>query len=255
MDEHRDTNPLPRIYLHIGTHRTGSTSLQAYLGQHRQQLAAQGIEYYRGALLADNHIELYLSAIDPDKDTFATSRMAISPGEDFTRRTRAAVHAFLATSRARTVIFSTEGLSLLRKPEELARLGTLFDPATFQVTIVLVLRERASYLASYRRQILKVPGRAVSSNPNSALYVESDSWLADYDSLISAYANLYAAENIRIVDYDEQVARSGDVLPAVLAALSVPAHLIPPPGVTARENRSSWKASVKRLLLRMLDRA
>lgn len=251
MAEHNDLNCLPRIYLHIGTHRTGSTSVQAFLGQIRNKLEREGVEYYRGSLLPDNHIELYLSTLDPDKETLAKSRMDLSLGEDFTSRTLEEVHGFLEKSRAQSVIFSTEGLSLLREPEEMARLGKLFDPGKFQVTIVLVLRDRKSYLASYKRQILKVPGRSVSKNPNSALYVESDSWLADFDSLISAYSNLYDSSNIRILDYDLHVAESGDVLPAVLEALSVPTHLIPLPGVVNRENRSSWKSPFKRLYVRI----
>ena len=134
------------------------------------------------------------------------------------------------------------------------RLGKLFDPNKLEVRIVLVLRERMSYLASYRRQILKVPGRTVSSNPSSALYVEHDSWLADFDGLISAYSSLYGFANVHIVDYDLHIANCGDVLPAVLEALSVPAHLIPLPGVVTKENLSGWKASVKRLRLRIFGR-
>ena len=35
----------PRLYLHIGTHKTGTTAIQSYSARNRPQLASQGIYY------------------------------------------------------------------------------------------------------------------------------------------------------------------------------------------------------------------
>lgn len=46
------------IYLHIGIHKTGSTSLQDFLQKRAADLVGCGLHMFTGAIFSSNHIEL-----------------------------------------------------------------------------------------------------------------------------------------------------------------------------------------------------
>ena len=94
---------------------------------------------------------------------------------------------------------------------------------------------------------MKVPGRRPSNNPQSALYIKDDSWLADFDSLRKAYAEQFGTGALNIINYDAELAQSGDVLPALLRAVGLPERFIPPPGSTMRINQNSFSNRIRQL--------
>lgn len=51
------------IYLHIGTHKTGTTSIQNYLQDNIELLPASGIDFYQGFYIDNNHVEINLAAL------------------------------------------------------------------------------------------------------------------------------------------------------------------------------------------------
>lgn len=238
------------IILHIGTHKTGSTTVQSYLKANQRSLAKNHIDFFQGSFIPENHIELYLSCIERDRDTLAQHTMEIGGLDALFEQTRRRVTEFISQSSASTIIFSTEGLSLLRSREELDRLVQIFDPKTHRVRVVCVLRDKSDYLAAYRKQILKVPGRRFSDNPRSALYVEPDSWLVDYDRLLTSYRKAFGESSVLTVDYNHEVDEGGDILPALLRQMTVPDPLIPEPGEYKRENTRTIKNRLKQSLYR-----
>lgn len=236
------------VVLHIGTHKTGSTTVQSFLQENKQQLLTNQIVFFEGDIIPENHIELYLSCIDPDRETLAKYTMDFGSPDALFEKTRNRVAEFLEQSAGKTVIFSTEGLSLLRSREELNRLSQIFDPERHRVQVVCTLRDKRSYLNAYRKQILKVPGRKVSNNPRSALYVEPDSWLVDYAQLIEAYRRVFGAPSVVTIDYNQEVDKCGDVLPAVLQKMKLPDAFIPLAGSYKRANTRSMKNRLKQLI-------
>ena len=219
-----------KIFLHIGTHRTGSTSLQRYLVANRRRLRRAGYDLYRGEIEANNHIELYLAAMRPERDSAAKQKYDLAIDDHFVAAVQARVHRFLAASRQPSVLFTCEGLSLLRSEDELARLTQILDHPRHDVVVVLVLRDRDDFLRSYKRQMLKTPGRTLSQDKRSAFYVAPDSWLADFDTLIARYEAAFGTERLRIVDYDREVANNGDALPGVMQAFDLGPEQLPQRG-------------------------
>ena len=98
------------------------------------------------------------------------------------------------------MIFTCEGLSFLRTEEECRTLRYLF-PADLGFKIVLVMREKEDWLRSYTRQLHKVPGRTPSTDKASALYVEPDTWLTDFEAIIEAYSSVFG--EVTQVAYDK----------------------------------------------------
>jgi hypothetical protein len=218
------TKPVPgpkRIYLHIGTHKTGSTSIQAFLRANRRRLEKHGISLFNGSIDRFNHIELYLAAIRPERDSFAKQKLRIKTGPSFTAVVRGRVASFLASSRTSSVLMTTEGLSLLRHADEIERLRLLLDADHNQVSVILYLREREQFIESYKKQIFKVPGRAFSDDPASVFYVEPGTWLTDYDAIIDAFRGGFGKDAVSIIDYDAEIERRGDVLPSFVEALGL----------------------------------
>jgi hypothetical protein len=60
-----------------------------------------------------------------------------------------------------------------------------------------------------------------SQDCQSALYVEADTWLTDYGALISAYQRGFGANNVVVIDYDDEMKREGNVIPSFLRVLGV----------------------------------
>ena len=216
-----------RIYLHIGTHRTGSTSLQSFLVKNRQSLHRLGYGLYRGHIEPQNHIELYLAAMRSERDSAAKLKYSMNADERFIASVQSRVNGFLEQTPCDSVIFTSEGLSLLRFDDELERLSKILDLPHHDVVVVLVLRNREDFLNSYKKQMMKSPGRRFSQDKTSAFYVETDSWLADFETLMTLYKGAFGKNNHRVVDYDQELARNGNALPAVLEAFDLSLEQLP----------------------------
>lgn len=213
---------MKRLFVHIGTHKTGTKSIQSFLESAQSQLVERGCRFYLG--LQGNrtcHGELGLAALRGDRDSFARRRFPAARGAAYVERVRRHVAEYLQRVPEEAVIFSNEDLSYLRFADELATLSDVLGRQHL-VTIVVFLRQRCDFLRSYRQQILSVPGRQVSDDTRSAFYVEPDSWLTDYDALLNAYGQEFGHENIRALDYDVTVSSDGNVLPAFLRAIEQP---------------------------------
>ena len=189
--------------LHIGTHKTGSTSFQQLLGNNRRRLRKKGIEFYKGLLEKNNHVELFFSTIRPGVETLADYKFGGIDRQKLYYKTRNNIRNIVKNSKCDKFIFSAEGLSYLRTNAELERLKALFpDNGSSNFKIIVVLRDKKDFLYSYANQIKKQKKRKISNNTSSGLYVEEDSWLADFDELLKVYRDFFG--EIDIISYDKE---------------------------------------------------
>ncbi len=238
------------LYLHIGTHKTGSSSLQYWLGQNRITLGKAGLAFFTGRFEADNHVELFADPMRSEREAFSKDKYALNGTKDSLKRTEGLFAKFKKLNRESTLIASTEGLSLLRYDDEIERLKAILGSENLTVKIILVVRDKADFLESFRKQILKHPERELSADPSSINYVEPDSWLANYEEIKAVWSRHFGADAMTVIDYDAEMARDGDVLPAVLRAMEVPAAMLPAPG-SVRVNVDSWKSALRRILRKL----
>src|SRR5262249_51038443 len=132
------------------------------------------------------------------------------------RRTGAEVAAFIERNAERNVIFSAEGLSYLRHDDEIGYLAGLLEPR--RTTVILYRRDKGEFLRSYRAELQR-EGWPPSSDRDSYAYCESDTWLAEFDNLIDAYAGRFP--DIRVMPYNEIVARAGTIIPSFLDEIGI----------------------------------
>jgi hypothetical protein len=224
-----------RAVVHIGTHKTGTTSLQRWADANRSELfAATGLRYYRGRF-ARNHFEFATLAMRPDRNMPFRAKRFDWMLPTFQHDLRD--HIARELDGDDDVLISAEALSLLRHPDEVDRLCELLEPRTTE--FIVTLRDPAAYLASYRREMTG-QSFAPSPHPDSFAYTEDDSWLVDFDALRALY------DGLKVVPYEQALARWGSIIPAVMEAAGAdPAELPSWEGMWANDRpktRGRWLA-------------
>jgi len=212
-----------QLILHIGTHKTGSTSLQRFLVDHAAALGRHGIALYRGQLREDNHVELHLAALRYDRDTFRKqfNNAGITFDERFTQQVAERVQHFIRARPEPRILFTSEGLSWLRHDDEIDRLRIILDIGNHEATVIVYLRNKAEFLRSYIHQLYKVQGRGPAREYWSTRYIEPDTWLVDYEALIKLYQKAFGANNVIVIDYDEALDKESNIIPSFLRVLDV----------------------------------
>jgi hypothetical protein len=206
-----------RPVCHIGTYKTGTSSLQRFLRDHELLLAAHGYRFPHGWLRRDNHLELHLALMRSDRLSTPRSRK----GEWREPGFRAALIHQIRDDLARrgqrvTTIYSGEDNSLLRYDDEIGALRRLIGDAH----IVVYWRNRDDWIMSLTDQLLKA-GVGLSDDPDAFNYVRADSWQLDYAARTVAWARHFTT--VTAIDYDRAVAEDGSVIPSFLRGLGIDA--------------------------------
>lgn len=207
---------MARALIHAGFHKTGTTSLQALFQAHAERLAANGYAVYTGHHNAANHIELHAYAMRDERRS-PVKAGGLKVDAAYRETIAAKIAAFNATHPAQTLLFSAEGVSLLRFPDEMARLAALIPGREFR--LLFCRREKNAWRDSYRAQ----HAHFMSDNPpaDDFTYLADDSWLLDFDARLGAFSTAFGADAVRVIDYDAATQRDGSIIPAMLDALGV----------------------------------
>ncbi|WP_281983413.1 hypothetical protein [Thalassorhabdomicrobium marinisediminis] len=199
------TRDADEVIFHIGLHKTGTTSFQVVMHKHREDFLSAGIDPYqteRGRTAGQaKHGDLALAAIRSgvlDAEAPGNLMQGVNQDELFDR-TQQAIQDYIDASDQRRFLISAETLSLFRTRAEVARLKALFGNRVQRFSVVVVLRDRAEWLESYRNQTIKGNTRP-STDPRSAFYLEGDNWLTDFDTLIETYRA--ECDEVTVIDYD-----------------------------------------------------
>lgn len=149
-----------RFVLHIGTEKTGTTTLQGYLHSAKAQLREQGIEYYssHGRIEARG---LSASAVgDQLPDDYLKQEGIVSPQQRQMFRKKMKddfQHAMsFLDEHIHTVVISSEHFhSRLRQQHQLQWLKDLLSPWAWEVQVVVYLRAQTDMLTSFYSTALR----------------------------------------------------------------------------------------------------
>lgn len=196
-----------RLFLHVGLHKTGTTSIQWTLTSSRQKLAEAGIVYPQaGAPEWANlgqHLLAWSVVSRPNYlPTFNGNRAAFSP--EASEKLWGELYSETDRSSAPTVILSSEEFDILTN-SEITTLGQRLD--RYDVTPILFLRNHADFLESaYRTSVIHSAYRedisAFSANQRTRL---------DYAELIEGWRNIATGRIVKVVDYDRDDVRRDSV--------------------------------------------
>jgi hypothetical protein len=183
------------IILHIGLQKTGTTSFQTFMEEQLEQLHAQNTDVIPGLYIKGHHFELALASIRDDVEIPPLKNYLIHDVHKYRLDLKNRIKEFICKCKYDRIIFSSEALSLLRTVAECQELRKLFPEDIVRFTIVLVIRPKDEFLNSLRKQVRRSEHGA-SSNPNSAFYVEDDTWVTDFETLIDAYRKVFGKVSV-----------------------------------------------------------
>ncbi len=208
-------------WIHAGTHKTGTTSIQAFLGENEPALAASGVLIPRtgrvdSALGAHHNVAWQLNG-DPRFD-------AARGGVD-------ALTEELADSGARCACISSEDFELLwnRTDGALTVLRAAIERAGFAPHVVVYLRPQSTYCVSMYAELVR-DGYRVDFAEYLGDVVRLGTFRRgphlgtafDYPRLLGAFAAAFGAAAVHVRRYRESAADAA--LPAQFAALVAGRH-------------------------------
>lgn len=211
-----------RVILHVGTPKTGSSSLQEFLENNRFRLADQGIWYpvygaSRERGMRRNRTSGHLGLI---------RNLINNPGNDFHERRIAAEIASFGKP-IHTVILSSENiLSHVLFPENGTGLTPEGDPigqivkalGLEQVEVAMVLRRQDNWFQSYYRELLSNPYNQFLASPMTFFKNLEMRGLFDYDKLISHIAAMPWVSRLHVSGF-AQMREAGGSIPWFLDIL------------------------------------
>ena len=217
------------LVVHIGTHKTGTTSFQHALSSATERIESLGkFHIFRSAYTSVRGLALELSllVVRPSLNFTLRRLLPDSTLESAQAQMRQTVASELS-SNAQTVILSQEALSFLRTDREFDDLRSLLTASGRTPHFVVVLRKRESFLRSYKSQLVKMGMPTSSPFTDSLSYTEPDSWLVDTASLIHGYHRAFGADSLTVLSYEAMLQVHGSVIPSLWKACGLPEYLLP----------------------------
>lgn len=129
------------LFIHIGAHKAGSTSLQMALAQNPAKLSAAGAHYLKSGRFADAHHFVYYAALHPERESSAAVFEGLS--------------SEIAENSARNYILSAEGFEFLSSQASLTPFHTLKRELNLEVVVVFLVRHHAEQVNSAYVQVVR----------------------------------------------------------------------------------------------------
>lgn len=177
------------LYIHIGYHKTGTTSLQSLMNQNRQELFDLGVFYpaVKGDGSRDyyqKHLEFYIAL----KNAHRNGSDISEPVDKITGQ--------IVASGAHVSMLSEESFSGLDLP--------ILDALTkfrlnFNVKIIAIVRRQDKFLQSFYQQSIKDFGE----QRDFPVFLKETKWHRLYfDAALGHWADRFGPENMHVFSYD-----------------------------------------------------
>lgn len=204
-----------RLWLHIGSHKTGTTTVQDTFVANKTLLEKRGLSVVHGSREA--HLHEYLSIIEPE--AFLPQGYAVSHPVNFAEH--------LSGAPCDTVFGSSENFAFIFQQSLIDRLAEAVRARFDEVRILTYLRRQDRHAVSHhlegaraeRQPEAELWGQALTAlpapGPQHRLYL-------DYDQRIRLWENAFGSENVTVRVFDRTVLTDGDIVTDVLAQLGLP---------------------------------
>ena len=184
---------MTRFLLHIGRHKTGTSSLQHFLFTNRERLEAQGLYYPQAGLAQVAHHDIARHLHLKQRQTLP------QPERRRLALTMKALRDEVA-SRSDTVLLSSEAFQNCH-PQWLA---AQFAPPDSRV--VVYIREQVDYLVSSYQQKVHATGYAASLAEYAAAVT------INYDAFLTRWERIFGRERVQVRTYSRARLIDGDIV-------------------------------------------
>lgn len=203
----------PKLVLHIGTEKTGTTTIQHFLRLNRSVLSRCSI-LVPGFLGHANHFAFPFLAYNPDRGDDVVFRVAPGlSGEGLAHRREELLEKLakkVARSGSRCWIVSSEHLSSrLMSDGEILRLREIIDEHFSAVKVIVYLRDPLSAYISSWSTALKCGSVELSLSGPGVGYADR---LADHRSLLQRWSRVFDRSEIDVRLYDRRRLLNGSII-------------------------------------------
>ncbi len=224
----------PTLYLHVGKHKTGTTSIQKYIFENAAFFSDNGYwvvndsvcampEFIHENILPANcfvlaHILLRANLMTPMRIRGHAPRMNLKEQSDIATRINSVLKEQAQSHNKNALIISAEAFAFLRAPEERFLFDLMFKD--FNVKPILFLREPNVWLKSWEKQVEPLSRLYQTHNPedvkDTIFDFSGDSWLVDDVAL----QNFFLPDTC-VLSYEVVCSQWGSVIPAFLNELGL----------------------------------
>ncbi|WP_460853236.1 hypothetical protein [Nocardioides montaniterrae] len=235
------------VVLHIGSGKTGTSTLQRFLADHREELLAGGVLYPR-AYGGVRHTHLGMAARSDEalRTTLVWRRSGHTEPAAYRAQHATALDNELAEHRPDRVLFSDEGLYALGA-DALAALRANLDTFAASRTVVVYLRPQDDHLVSRYQQSVKTGCVETlvefSQRDHAHLY--------DYARRLGLWSDAMAPARLVVRRFEPARFEGGSLLSDFVSALDLPVEV--GEETSARRNESLDAEAVELLRLLNLD--
>lgn len=215
-----------RLFLHVGTHKTGTTSIQFLLADNQQKIADAGMRVIVDPPGAAGHATNCASIAHAfvRQRLWTPSRMG-TPGK-MQFGDALAIQHFLRQMQGGgfdSAILSAEALCYLRTQEELDSLRTCLAKLDCEVVPLVYLRNPEDWHASWSAWLNKLDYVQAFRQRHPDQFRLLDDWYFNRPAICAFWSQIGAVPVF--IDYDKAMARHGSVIPSFLHVLGLPATL------------------------------
>jgi len=205
------------LYLHIGTHKTGSTTLQTFLTHNKRTLEAKGIfyptngSYFSGC--SQKPLALAILPAGPGN----LQNNAGPPVERYIREIRQDIQR----TSCDKILLSAEHFSHSITREDVLAIRDLFSPLISRFKVIVYLRRQDKRIESGYNQMVKT-GRVscvfeeyvekVLSDANSHLF---------YDRLLSLFSDIFGKTNLMVRPFEKSQLNPKGIISDFLGLLGI----------------------------------
>lgn len=205
-----------KLILHIGAHKTGTTTLQNWLFENNDLLAKHDMTYVIAG--PHRHLHAALGFVDPDN--------LVPHGAQVVQSDR--IVQALNTGQTDTVIACAENFSFFFERGPIAALHDLLKPHVDEIQIVTYLRRQDAHAVSHYQEGAKPDRRAEEQLFGHALTAlppadaPFDLYL-DYERRVGLWIDVFGAQNVTVRVFDRNTLVGGDVVSDFMDVMGLPA--------------------------------
>jgi hypothetical protein len=214
------------LFLHIGSHKTGTTSIQNALIRNKEELQRRSVSVFdrdpNGETRVDadggNWIRSYFTLVDGRPDKMGTFPIDTESLFNY------------LNDYDGDVIFSSETLSWLNSLEVIDGLKREADKYFSKVVVIVYLRRQDQQAVSQHNQGSKVKGgddHYYYLSNNRSLPITEDNYYEylDYNKKIAIWADIFGDENIIVRVFDQNSLFGGDVVKDFFHIIGIPYNI------------------------------
>lgn len=184
------------LYLHIGIHKTGSSSIQYFLSSNSELLEKENYyypkegSYYHPVPKSQSPLSMMLLGKVPDylRKIPLTKTKCIQD-----------IQKDIKQSICKNVVVSSEHLRVLKNLDQIIELRNIFLPIVDNIKVLVYLRRQDLALESAWRQNIKNGAKTLSFDDyldNQIVFAERGYDRFDYSALLNNFAHVFGADNL-----------------------------------------------------------